>query len=361
MDQKPNGSRSHGDAHHSNGSRANGDDRHHRSNNGRPNDHLNGRGEHPNVQGERSNGRGEHPNGNGERSNGRGRDQQLSDRSSYHDRPSSASSRHSIGSNHSSQSSTSRSDAPDHHRDRPSTSNGGRNDVPSTSRGRSDQPSTSNGGRSRYDQHQGPSTSSQNSIGQKRCREFASEEPSSRPAKKPAFGEKTSRKKREEFFNQAITNPDGLNKKGKVDAKDKIMTLTANFFPVTKVKKFSVTCYRIDFEPEVDLRKVRGGLIFQHKPALGPFSYDGANMLYLMQALPKSPEILHSVSRENEKYKLKLVETRRIEYTEGMFLQVLNLAMRNAMRGLNLQLVGRNFYDPAAQVSNSMSFELVKF
>lgn len=130
-----------------------------------------------------------------------------------------------------------------------------------------------------------------------------------------------------------------------------MLELTANFFPVRKVKNFSVTCYRIDFVPEVELRKVRGGLIFQHKAKLGPFSYDGANMLYLMQALPKSPLTLQSVSRENEEYQLKLVETRTIEYTEGMFLQVLNLAVRNAMRGLSLQLVGRNFYDPAAQVS----------
>lgn len=36
--------------------------------------------------------------------------------------------------------------------------------------------------------------------------------------------------------------------------------------------------------------------------------------------------------------------------TESQSLQILNLILRRAMGGLELQLVGRNFYDPDAKV-----------
>lgn len=158
-------------------------------------------------------------------------------------------------------------------------------------------------------------------------------------------------KKREEFFNQAVTRPNDFDKRGKVNDADKIIELVANFFVVNKTKNFNVTCYRLDFKPEVELRKVRGGLIFQHKATLGVFHYDGDNQIYLFQALNEDPKILQSTSRENQVYTLKFRKTREIVYTDATFLQVLNLVMRNTMRGLKLQLVGRNYYDPAAMVS----------
>lgn len=175
--------------------------------------------------------------------------------------------------------------------------------------------------------------------------------PSSRPAKSfkrtPGKG-----KRREEFFNQAVTRPNDFEKRGKVDAADKLIDLVANFFVVRKKQNFIVTCYRLDFEPEIELRKVRYGLIFQHKPTLGVYHYDGENQIYLLQSLPGDPTMLQSTSRENQVYTLKFRKTREIVYTDGTFLQVLNLVVRNTMQGLKLQLVGRNYYDPAAKVSS---------
>lgn len=175
--------------------------------------------------------------------------------------------------------------------------------------------------------------------------------PSRRPDKR---SKKTSenRKRREEFFNQAVTRPNDFDKRGKVSVGvDKIIELVANYFVVNKTKNFNVTCYRLDFEPEVELRKVRSGLIFQQKSKLGVFLYDGESQIYLLQSLPEDPMTLRSTSREKEVYKLKFRKTREIVYTDATFLQVLNLVMRNTMRGLKLQLVGRNYYDPAAKVS----------
>lgn len=189
--------------------------------------------------------------------------------------------------------------------------------------------------------------------GQKRDR---SRSDSAGPSRRPDKSFKKTpekRKKREEFFNQIVTRPTSdFDKRGKVSiGVDKIVELVANFFVVNKTKNFNVTCYRLDFEPEVELRKVRSGLIFQLKSKLGVFLYDGESQIYLLQSLPEDPMTLRSTSREKQVYKLKFRKTREIVYTDATFLQVLNLVMRNTMRGLKLQLVGRNYYDPAAKVS----------
>jgi aubergine len=164
-------------------------------------------------------------------------------------------------------------------------------------------------------------------------------------------------KKREEFVDQIKTRPETaegiLDKRGggRTNVIDQVVRLKANFFRVETKQKFSVSLYRVDFNPETEIIGLKRNLIQQHRDRLGNFLFDGGAQVYLMRDLGVNEILLQSVSREDVRYEVRLRKTRVVLYTEGMFLQVMNLVVRQAMQHLNLKLVGRDFFDDAAAVS----------
>lgn len=138
---------------------------------------------------------------------------------------------------------------------------------------------------------------------------------------------------------------------GPMGANQSLIMLKANFFRVVTPPKFSVHQYRVDFEPDSEIRGIRSRLISQHREMFGCYLYDGANIVYLMTKLPKDTTTVRSETRESAQFVVTLRWTREVRYTEGTYLQVLNLILRKAMAGLHLQLVGRNFYDAHALVN----------
>lgn len=130
---------------------------------------------------------------------------------------------------------------------------------------------------------------------------------------------------------------------------DTIINVVANYFKVN-APEILVTGYRVDFKPETDVPGVRRRLISQNKPRLGGYVYDGGCELFLLRPLGEMNVALPGTTREGQEFTILLKETGRVRYTEARFLQVLNLILRNGMRGLNLQLVGRNFFDANPKV-----------
>lgn len=162
-----------------------------------------------------------------------------------------------------------------------------------------------------------------------------------------------ARKRKEEFIDQIVTRPENYVKRGipSNPSESKVVKLTANYFRVTSKHKFSVSLYQVDFEPDTPLKHVKRHLISQHKERLGFFLFDGGNLLHLLTKLPENYVQLESTDKAENKFLLTLRLTSEIHYTKAGFTQMLNVVVRNAMLGLNLQLVGRNFYDAVAMVS----------
>lgn len=98
------------------------------------------------------------------------------------------------------------------------------------------------------------------------------------------------------------------------------------------------------------MSRLKNAMIAQHKAAIGGFLYDGVQ-LFVTRELPEKSLLLVSKTRENVEYKIKLVHTSIVLTNQREYLQVLNLILRRATHGLKLQLVNRNYYDPAAKVN----------
>lgn len=71
-----------------------------------------------------------------------------------------------------------------------------------------------------------------------------------------------------------------------------------------------------------------------------------------MDQAENSQKELLTKNREGETIQIKIKHVGIVDVSDAQQIQVLNLILRRAMEGLQLQLVGRNFFDPVAKVSS---------
>lgn len=137
----------------------------------------------------------------------------------------------------------------------------------------------------------------------------------------------------------------------KAGTKGNKVSLESNYFRLMNAPDFEICAYRVDIKPEVDLEALRKSLIFQNKEEFGGYLFDGASMLYLTHRLKQSFREYQASSREGEVYTVSVNHVQDINTTDGSAIQILNLILRRMMRGLKMQPVGRNLYNPEKAVS----------
>ncbi|XP_054737592.1 protein aubergine-like [Anastrepha obliqua] len=144
----------------------------------------------------------------------------------------------------------------------------------------------------------------------------------------------------------------------KTGCSGKKVVIQTNYFRVLKKPQWSIHQYRVDFAPDVDMIRLRRAYLAQHKETFGGYIFDGA-MLFCTKYLEKPQMELLTKNREGETIQIKIKHVGQLEVTDSQQLQVLNLILRRAMAGLNLELVGRSFFDPKAKhCLNSFYLEL---
>lgn len=124
----------------------------------------------------------------------------------------------------------------------------------------------------------------------------------------------------------------------------------ANYFRLKRMPAWQIFQYRVDFKPDVEDIKHRRYLLHQLK--LGGFLFDGTQIFVVSKIDGADENVEKSVKgRDNETvYKIIFKFTTIVSMMESQSIQVLNLILRAAMKGLKLQPVGRNLYDPLAEV-----------
>ncbi|EDW76026.2 uncharacterized protein Dwil_GK14888 [Drosophila willistoni] len=132
-------------------------------------------------------------------------------------------------------------------------------------------------------------------------------------------------------------------------------TVQTNYFKLLTTPNWTIYQYRVDFVPDVDNTRLRRGLLSEHRNLLGGYIFDGTVMFCstAFKPVPKSAYVLELVttSRSGERFEVKIKHVGTVESGDSQQFQVLNLILRRAMEGLNLQLVSRNFFDPKAKIN----------
>lgn len=127
--------------------------------------------------------------------------------------------------------------------------------------------------------------------------------------------------------------------------------LQTNYFRVLRNEDERIFHYRVDFNPSVEANKKMRALMFQIKPHIGGYVFDGTQV-FTRTKLEKDPaEFTARDKFTEEDHVITLRRVGDVTGTNEKAFVVFNLINRHAMAGLKLQLIGRSFFDPEAKVS----------
>lgn len=151
-----------------------------------------------------------------------------------------------------------------------------------------------------------------------------------------------------------VTRPDhAINKCGSVGQK---ITLRTNYFRLNKKPEWNIFQYRVDFEPNVELKRTRYSLVRELKEMFqGAYLFDGST-LFLTIKLPEDPAVRTVKGENDEAVNVTIKFTTVVSMLEEQAMQILNIIMRKSMDGLKLQTVGRNKFDADEKVSGFSKF-----
>lgn len=126
--------------------------------------------------------------------------------------------------------------------------------------------------------------------------------------------------------------------------------MTANYFPIQSVTDWTLYQYRVDFSPDEDRTATKKRLLRQATAnVLGGYLFDGT-VLFTPNRLNPDPMELFVENDTGERFRITIRLVGEVARSDSQRLQVFNIILRKCLSYLNLQLVGRNYFDAAAKV-----------
>lgn len=127
--------------------------------------------------------------------------------------------------------------------------------------------------------------------------------------------------------------------------------LLSNYFRVKTKPQWRIVHYHVEFTPELESVRVRCGVLSEHARSFGAgYLFDG-KQLFTTKKFEEDVTVLQVKSKQGIDYTINIKYVGVISSVEPRFLQVLNLILRRSMKGLKLELVGRNLFDPNSRVA----------
>uniref|UniRef100_A0A9R1SGA4 Piwi-like protein 1 n=2 Tax=Cyprinus carpio TaxID=7962 RepID=A0A9R1SGA4_CYPCA len=135
-------------------------------------------------------------------------------------------------------------------------------------------------------------------------------------------------------------------KESKTGVSGTAIELRANFMRLLSRPLWALYQYHVDFKPPMESRRLRSALLFQHEETLGKaHTFDGA-ILFLPNKLHNTETVLCSETRNGEKVEITVTLTNELPPSSPVCLQFYNILFRRILRILNMQQIGRHYYNP---------------
>nr|BAG69146.1 Piwi [Botryllus primigenus] len=157
-----------------------------------------------------------------------------------------------------------------------------------------------------------------------------------------------------------VTRPEHLlNKKG---TDGRAVSLVSNYFKLNSTKSWRLYQYRVDYEPEVDHRGARRGMLKDHRDLIGStYIFDGS-MLCTVRKLPEEVNVVYSQRRtDNSTVKIIISLTNELPPNSPVCIQLYNILFRSVLEKVGMKQVGRHYYDPSCGITvncRQVTFEL---
>lgn len=151
-----------------------------------------------------------------------------------------------------------------------------------------------------------------------------------------------------------ITKPGHITSKSGTTGQP--LKVRANYFDVLSRGRWQIFHHHVEFAPTIENAAFKNALLVQQKETLGGFLYDRGSSVYLIRQLDAEIEF-QTRDREGTEYLIRMTRVGLISSAEKEYLQVLNIIMKKALNALQLQLVGRDYFDSQASVRNTLSIK----
>ncbi|XP_034548252.1 piwi-like protein 1 isoform X2 [Notolabrus celidotus] len=154
--------------------------------------------------------------------------------------------------------------------------------------------------------------------------------------------------RRRDFHDAGINTRQAMEhvKDSKTGSSGDVVPLTANFFRILSRPQWVLYQYHVDYKPQMESRRLRSALLFHHEETLGSArSFDGA-LLFLPHRLQGKETVLHSETKHGEKVQITITLTNELPPSSPVCIQFYNIIFRRILRILNMQQIGRNYYNP---------------
>uniref|UniRef100_W5MGT2 Piwi-like RNA-mediated gene silencing 1 n=1 Tax=Lepisosteus oculatus TaxID=7918 RepID=W5MGT2_LEPOC len=122
--------------------------------------------------------------------------------------------------------------------------------------------------------------------------------------------------------------------------------LRTNYFRILSRPQWVLYQYHIDYNPPIESRRLRSALLFKHDETLGPTRTFDGSILFLPCRLRDVETVLFSETRQGEKIKITVTLTNELPPSSPTCLQFYNIIFRRILRILNMQQIGRHYYNP---------------
>ncbi|CAI5797278.1 Uncharacterized protein PODLI_1B036701 [Podarcis lilfordi] len=140
-------------------------------------------------------------------------------------------------------------------------------------------------------------------------------------------------------------------KDSKTGASGTLIKLSTNHFRLTSRPQWALFQYHIDYNPQMEARRLRSALLFQHEDLIGrTHAFDGT-ILFLPKKLENKVSEVFSQTRQGETVKITITLTNELPSTSPTCLQFYNIIFRRLLKIMNLQQIGRNYYNPSDPIS----------
>nr|XP_020644546.1 piwi-like protein 1 [Pogona vitticeps]XP_020644547.1 piwi-like protein 1 [Pogona vitticeps]XP_020644548.1 piwi-like protein 1 [Pogona vitticeps] len=140
-------------------------------------------------------------------------------------------------------------------------------------------------------------------------------------------------------------------KDSKTGVSGSVIRLTTNHFRLTSRPQWALYQYHIDYSPQMEARRLRSALLFQHEDLIGKtHAFDGT-ILFLPKRLEQKVTEVLSQNRQGQVVKITITLTNELPPTSPTCLQFYNIIFRRLLRMLSLQQIGRNYYNPSDPIS----------
>ncbi|XP_039213295.1 piwi-like protein 1 isoform X1 [Crotalus tigris] len=140
-------------------------------------------------------------------------------------------------------------------------------------------------------------------------------------------------------------------RESKTGVSGNVIRLSANHFRLTSRPQWALYQYHIDYNPQMEARRLRAALLFQHENMIGKtHAFDGS-ILFLPKKLENKVTEVLSQTRQGEAVKITITLTNELPSTSPTCLQFYNIIFRRLLKIMNLQQIGRNYYNPSDPIS----------